>query len=52
VITDARRVNELLVGLPDVIVLGVEEREGGQVAVHVEQVGSDRRVSDAARRRR
>jgi hypothetical protein len=39
VITDARRVNELLVRLPDVMVLGVEEREGGQVAVHVEQAG-------------
>jgi hypothetical protein len=39
VITDARRVCELLVGLPDVTVLGVEDRPGGPLAMFVEQAG-------------
>jgi len=39
VISDARRVCELLVGLPDVKVLGVEDRPGGPLAVFVEQAG-------------
>jgi transposase len=39
VITDARRVCELLVGLPEVTVLGVDDRPGGPLAVHVEQAG-------------
>ena len=40
-ITDARRAVELLVGLPEVDFLGVEERAGGVLAVHVQQ-GGDR----------
>jgi transposase len=39
VISDARRVCELLVGLPEVTVLGVEDRPGGPLMVHVEQAG-------------
>jgi len=39
VITDPRRVCELLVGLPEVTVLGVEQRRDGRLAVHVEQAG-------------
>jgi hypothetical protein len=30
---------ELLVGLPDVVVLGVDDGPGRQIVVHVEQVG-------------
>jgi hypothetical protein len=40
VITDATRICELLVGLPAVIVLGVDDRLGGPLVVHVEQAGS------------
>jgi hypothetical protein len=36
---DPIRMCELLVGLPEVIVLGVEDRGGGAIAVHVEQAG-------------
>jgi transposase len=36
---DPTRMCELLVGLPEVIVLGVEDRRGGPIAVHVEQAG-------------
>jgi len=39
VITDARRVCQLLVGLPDVNVLGVDDVAGGPLVVHVEQAG-------------
>jgi hypothetical protein len=38
-ITDARRAVELLVGLPDVEFLGLQERDDGVVAVHVQQAG-------------
>jgi transposase len=37
--TDPRRMCELLVGLPDVRLLAVEDREGGPVVVHIEQAG-------------
>ena len=33
------RMCELLVGLPDVTVLGVDELSDGSIAVHVEQAG-------------
>ena len=36
---DPIRMCELLVGLPEVIVLGVEDRVDGPIAVHVEQAG-------------
>jgi transposase len=39
VITDARRVSEVLVGLPDVTVLGLDDRPGQPVVVYVEQAG-------------
>ena len=38
-ITDARRAVEVLVGLPEVDFLGLEERDDGVVAVHVQQTG-------------
>ena len=38
-ITDARRVSEVLVGLPSVTVLGVDDLPGCPVVVHVEQAG-------------
>jgi transposase len=39
VITDARRVSEVLVGLPEVTVLGVVDVAGQPLVVHVEQAG-------------
>ena len=38
-ITDARRAVELLVGLVEVEFLGLEERDDGCLAVHVQQAG-------------
>ena len=38
-ITDPRRVSEVLVGLPSVTVLGVDDLPGRAVVVHVEQAG-------------
>jgi transposase len=40
VITDARRVSEVLVGLPEVTVLGVDDVAGQPLVVHVEQAGA------------
>jgi hypothetical protein len=40
VITDARRVSEVLVGLPEVIVLSVDDVAGQPLVVHVEQAGA------------
>jgi len=33
------RMCELLVGLPDVRLLAVEDREGGPIVMHIEQAG-------------
>ncbi len=38
-ICDARRVSEVLVGLPEVTVLGLDDSPGQPVVVHVEQAG-------------
>lgn len=38
-ITDARRAVEVLVGLPGVSFLGIEDRPDGHLAVHVQQTG-------------
>jgi transposase len=40
VITDARRVSEVLVGLPAVSVIGVDDVAGQPLVVHVEQAGA------------
>ena len=36
---DATRMGQLLVGLPDITVLGIVDEHGGPLAVHVESVG-------------
>ncbi|HEV2308892.1 MAG TPA: ISL3 family transposase [Acidimicrobiia bacterium] len=38
-LTDPTRVSESLVGLPDVVVLGVDDEPGSPLVVHVEQAG-------------
>jgi hypothetical protein len=43
---------ELLVGLPALVVLGVNDMADGSLVVHVKQAGRDRRASAAASRRR
>lgn len=50
--TDPTRMCELLVGLPEVRVLAVEDRCGEPIRVHVEQAGERPGVSAAAERRR
>ena len=49
-VTDPTRVCELLVGLPDVTVLGVVDLAGGPLEVHVESRGLDRSCVGCGRR--